>query len=199
MQHAAKISDYRFRKVLACFVRDHTATETARMTGLSVNSVNDLYRKIRIYFYDAGLFMNFYGGAGPARYDPDDHKDFERTLLRFHRNRLRSRRGVRETPGAPNYHLAESWWRFDFAMILRERPSDSVYDMMVAQLLAIIRVAGPIGRHPKNPAARSRVIARLVDQKILWFLRNAPGFANPELRAGLDEALHVELPEPDAD
>lgn len=32
-------------------------------------------------------------------------------------------------------------------------------------------------------------MACLVDQKILWLQRNAPGFATPELRAGLEDAV----------
>lgn len=199
LYYAAKISDYRFRKVLWHFVRDHTATETARATGLSLNSVNDLYRKIRVYFYEAGLFMNFYGGTGWASYDPQADKEFEHLLLSFHRNRLRSRRGVRETPGQPNYHLAESWWRLDFAMILRERASDAVYDMMTGQLLSVIRVAGPVGRKPGNLSARRRMIAQLVDQKILWLQRNAPGFADDKSRVSLEDALRTAPPDLDTD
>lgn len=47
LYHSAKISEYRFRKVLWHFVRDHSASETARATGLSVNSVHAIFRKIR--------------------------------------------------------------------------------------------------------------------------------------------------------
>ena len=191
LYHSAKISEYRFRKVLWHFVRDHTATATARAVALSINSVNDLYRKIRIYFFEAGLFKDFYGGTGWAKYDPEADKEFEQSLLAFHRRRLRRRRGVKTTPDQPDYHLAESWWRLDFAMIMRERPSDAVYDMMIGQLLAVIRVAGPVGRKPANLAGRRRTIARLVDQKILWLQRNAASFATAELRAGLEDALRT--------
>lgn len=195
LYHAAKISDYRFRKVLMSFVRDHSATEAARVTGLSVNSAKDLYGKIRTYFFEAGLFMDFYGGAGWAQYDPEADKEFEQSLLAFHRQRLRRSRGVRTKADQPDYRLAESWWRLDFAMIMRERRSEAVYAMMMGQLLAVIRVAGPVGKKPGNRAECRRTIARLVDQKILWLQRNAPRFATPELRAGLEDALQTEPPD----
>lgn len=188
LYHAAKISDRTFKQVLWHFVRDHTATEAAKATGLSLNSANDLYRKIRVYFYEAGLFMDFYGGTGEAAFGPED-EPFERDLLAFHYRRLAKRRGVKIAPDGPNYHLAESWWRLDFAMIMRERPSGAVYDMMMGQLLSVIRVAGPVGTKPGNTAERRKVLARLVDQKILWFQRNAAGFSAPESRAGLENAL----------
>jgi hypothetical protein len=189
LYRAGKISDAIFRRVLWHFVRDHTAADTARALKLSANSVTDMFRKIRVYFFEAGLFMDVHGGTGEAAFDPALDAEFERDLLRFHYNRLRSRHGVRIDPDRPDYHLAESWWRLDFAMIARERPSESVYDMMLGQLLAVIRVAGPVGGKPGNFSARKRVLAQLVDQKILWFQRNAAGFATPELRAGLDDAL----------
>jgi hypothetical protein len=195
LYHSAKISDYRFRRVLWHFVRGHTATETARATRLSVNSVNELYGKIRTYFFEAGLFKDFYGGTGWAAYDPEQDKEFEQSLLAFHRRRLRSRRGVKTRPGQPDYHLAESWWRLDFAMILRERPSDAVYDMMIGQLLAVIRVAGPVGRRPANSTQLRRTLARLIDQRILWLQRNAASFATPALRAGLEDALRTVPPD----
>ena len=44
---AAKISEAKFRYVLRCFDEDLTASSTARMTGLSVRSVNDIFLKIR--------------------------------------------------------------------------------------------------------------------------------------------------------
>ena len=44
---AAKISEAKFRYVLRCFDEDLTASSTARMAGLSVRSVNDIFIKIR--------------------------------------------------------------------------------------------------------------------------------------------------------
>lgn len=44
---AAKISEAKFRQIMRCFSEDLTASSTARMTGVSVRSVNDLFLKIR--------------------------------------------------------------------------------------------------------------------------------------------------------
>lgn len=44
---AAKISEAKFRRIIRCFAEDLTASSTARMTGVSVRSVNDLFLKIR--------------------------------------------------------------------------------------------------------------------------------------------------------
>ena len=43
----AKISEAKFRYLLRLFALDLTASDTARLTGLSVRSVNDLYLRLR--------------------------------------------------------------------------------------------------------------------------------------------------------
>lgn len=43
----AKISEAKFRYVLRLFALDLTASDTARLTGLSIRSVNDLYLRLR--------------------------------------------------------------------------------------------------------------------------------------------------------
>ena len=40
---AAKIGEAKFRQIMRCFSEDLTASSTARMTGVSVRSVNDLF------------------------------------------------------------------------------------------------------------------------------------------------------------
>ena len=44
---SAKINEAKFRQVLRCFGEDLTASSTARMTGVSVRSVNSIFLKIR--------------------------------------------------------------------------------------------------------------------------------------------------------
>jgi transposase-like protein len=44
---AAKISEAKFRQILRCFGEDLTASSTARLTGVSVRSVNSIFLKIR--------------------------------------------------------------------------------------------------------------------------------------------------------
>lgn len=44
---SAKISEAKFRQLLRCFGEDLTASSTARLTGVSVRSVNSIFLKIR--------------------------------------------------------------------------------------------------------------------------------------------------------
>ena len=44
---SAKISEAKFRQILRCFGEDLTASSTARLTGVSVRSVNSIFLKIR--------------------------------------------------------------------------------------------------------------------------------------------------------
>ncbi|HEY1256971.1 MAG TPA: IS1595 family transposase [Terracidiphilus sp.] len=43
----AKISEAKFRHLLRCFALDLSATQTARMTGISVRSVNPIFQRLR--------------------------------------------------------------------------------------------------------------------------------------------------------
>ena len=42
-----KISEQKFRFILKCFSLDFTASDTARLTGISIRSINDIFLKIR--------------------------------------------------------------------------------------------------------------------------------------------------------
>ena len=44
---SAKIGEAKFREVLRCFGEDLTASSTARMTGVTVRSVNDIFIRLR--------------------------------------------------------------------------------------------------------------------------------------------------------
>jgi transposase-like protein len=44
---SAKISEAKFRQILRCFDEDLTASSTARLTGVSVRSVNSIFLKLR--------------------------------------------------------------------------------------------------------------------------------------------------------
>ena len=44
----SKISEARFRRLLTAFAMDFSASDTARLTGISVRSVNAIYLKIRV-------------------------------------------------------------------------------------------------------------------------------------------------------
>jgi len=43
----SKISEAKFRSLLRCFALDMTATQTARMTGISLRSVNQIFLRLR--------------------------------------------------------------------------------------------------------------------------------------------------------
>src|ERR1035438_10366043 len=43
----SKICEAKFRSLLRCFALDMTATQTARMTGISLRSVNQIYLRLR--------------------------------------------------------------------------------------------------------------------------------------------------------
>ncbi|MCW2308944.1 hypothetical protein [Rhodobium gokarnense] len=167
-------------------MRDHSATETARQTGLSLNSVHAIFRKIRVYFYEAGLFTDFYGGQDPLAYESDNPL-LEFQLLEFYLKRHRTKMGLRSPTTEPPYHFAESCWRYDFHVMMKERRSEQVYDMMLAHLVEIIRICGPVGRKPENRALGLRAVMRQMDGRILWLERNAPGFRQDHRRAALRE------------
>lgn len=189
LYRGGKISEARFRAILRCFAQDLTATEAAAETGLSLNSTAALYRKLRAYFMEAKLFLRQDLATGVAAIDELADPEFARAVQAFHDNRMRRQRGVRAGSDQADARMAESWWRYDFAMMLRERPSDTVYDMMVAHMLAVIRACGPVGTRPVVTEASARLLAEFIDQKIRWFQRNAPGFSAPDLRASLADSL----------
>ena len=194
LYRSSKISEARFRKVLEQFARDASATDAARATGLSINATHTIYRKLRVFFFEIGLFLDFYGGADPLTYNGDPHSEF--ALLEFHFARIRARRGLKSPTTEPPYHLAESWWRYQFKVLMRERPSEAVYAMMVANLLELIRLCGPVGAPPRNLEAGALAIARQIDQRSAWLRRNAPGFADTETRLALTqiEAIGTDKP-----
>jgi hypothetical protein len=181
LYHSAKISDGRFRKVLGHFVYDHTAALTARETNLSANSVVAIFRKLRIYFTDIGQFTDFYEGQNPLAYDSDNPM-FEKGLLAFHLRRVREKHGLKSPAHEPDYHFAESHWRYHFYVLSLERPSGQVHAMMFSHLLEIIRLCGPIGTRPVNRRAGLLAVMHQMEQRILWLERHGPGFRSAHLR-----------------
>jgi hypothetical protein len=180
--HAAKISDYRFRKVLWHFVRDQSATDTASATHLSLNSVVSIFRKLRVFFWEVGLFTDIYEGQDPLT-NHSNEPVFEKALLEFHFQRVRDRQGLKSPAHEPDYHFAESHWRFHFQVIMQERASAPVNAMMFSHLLELIRLCGPVGIRPRNRRAGMEAVMRQMDQRVLWLERNAPGFSATALRS----------------
>ena len=181
LYHSAKISDYRFKKVLWHFVRDHTTAETAKGTGLSVNSVQAIFRKIRVYFYEVGLFQDICEGKDPHEGDTSEPV-FGRALQAFHSRRHSAKRGLNAPDNQPDYYFAESYWRYDYHITERERTSEALHDMMLAHLLEIIHACGPIGTKPENQHAGLLAILRQMDQRVTWLSRNAADFKHPTIQ-----------------
>lgn len=177
LYYSAKITDRRFRMVLGHFVRESTVAHAAKETGLSQNSVSAIFGKLRKYFYDCGFFRLPERPAPDAPRLPDmpeGELSFD-DILEYHRMRIAEKRGVRSTDG-PDYHLAESMWRYDYRVIMLERPSDRIYEMMTSDLLQLIRLCGPVGKPKPNKVVG--IIAYIYHSKklALWLQRNVEGY-----------------------
>lgn len=166
LYHSAKISDYRFRKVLVSFVRDDSAIETARACGLSINSVAGIFRKLRVYFFEVGLLRDFYEGRDPLEESEPEDVRFEHDLLTFHLARVREKNGLKSPMSEPDYHFAESHWRYHFHVMASERADAPIQKMMLAYLLEIIRICGPVGTKPGNRRAGFLAVMRQMDQRM---------------------------------
>lgn len=152
LYHSAKISDYRFRKVLRCFAQDRSARDTARETGLSINSVASLFHKLRVFFTELKLFSDLYEGKDPSDFEPGMEL-YERALLEFHFQRVRAKHGLNSPMDEPDYHFAESCWRYHYKVMADQRASDQLPTMMFNHLLELIRLCGPVGKTPVNRRA----------------------------------------------
>lgn len=190
LYRAAKISDYRFRKVLAQFVRDATVAETARRTGLSPNAVEQIFRKLRVFCFEGGLFRDFYQGLNPVEIE-GPRGPHERDLIRFHLARMEAKRGLKQPLTEPPYHFAESDWRYEYQVLIRERPSgeEAVRGMMLRHLVQFIRVCGPIGAPPESGIAGRLILMDQIAERARWLQRNAPGFSDPDLRLQLQRVI----------
>lgn len=185
---AAKISDYQFRNVLWHFVLDDTAAQAARHVNLSVNSISGIYGKLRKFFFDVGLFTDIYNGGDPQNGTGyDDQEEFERQLIEFHMMRDAAKRGLHSPSDGPDYHFAESHWRFHFDVMNEKRPNDALHKMMFGHLLEIIRCCGPVGLPPVRRREGLQIVLKHMDQRIVWMTRNMVAFRDSETRAELKE------------
>lgn len=184
---SAKISEYHFRKLLWHFVRDHTATETAKSVKVSINSIAAIFAKLRRYFFAVNLFTDFHKGGDPRDGSGDPDKDeYEFRLIDFHLKRAAAKRMNSDEWGEP-YNFAESHWRFHYWILEQQRPSEAIHDMMMAHLLEVIRACGPVGRKPTNPDAGAALAEAHLNQRLLWLERNSPDYRSPEKRQAIQE------------
>lgn len=159
--------------------------------NLSANSINGIYSKLRKFFFDYGFFSDPYRGRDPREGFPDpENKDVEYQLLKFHLSRVSQKRGKLDAPLlGPDYHLAESYWRFNFLVLMNERGDEAAQSVMYANLLEFISAFGPVGE--PGPISREKRMAAgvLIDQQlnriILWLERNSAKFRDPIEKAEL--------------
>lgn len=192
LYRAAKVSEYRFKRVLWSFVIDEPVADAAQRTGLSANSVQAIYARLRVFFTDVGLFLDIYAGGDPRDGSPEgeDMEGFEYRLIPFHFKRMKAKRRVRETQVTEiDYHWNESFWRFHFSILQTARPTqtEAIHRMMYAHLLAMIRLCGPVGAKPRNRRKALQLQIQQLDQRALWLARNAPEFSDEQSRAQLNE------------
>lgn len=186
--HGAKISEYQFKRVLISFVRDEPVAVAARHIRLSANSINAVYGRIRAYFTALGVFEDIYRGGNPedGTSAGEDMEEFEFHLISFHLHRIRRKRRVPDTDlSEVDPHWCESHWRFQYHMMMQGRPSEAIHRMMYTHLLGHIRLCGPIGTPPRNQEVARRLAVQQLDQRIVWFERNAPMFRDEESRMNL--------------
>jgi hypothetical protein len=176
--HAAKISDYRFKRLLRCFVEDVSATEAASRLGLSVGSVNAIYRKLRAFLAETSLFDNLY------EIDPTPPPEAELQYIRFHLARVGRKRGIAPDDLSHDLHFRESCWRYE-CQLLSGFGARSVQDMMYQDILALIRRCGPVGRPVRNPLAAYKYLLERNERIAAWLQRNSAELRDPRHREQL--------------
>jgi hypothetical protein len=178
--------------VLWSFVIDEPVADAALRTGLSANSIQAIYARLRVFFTDVGLFLDIYEGGDPRDGTPkgEDMEGFEYRLIPFHFKRMKAKRRVRETQVSEvDYHWNESFWRFHFSILQTARPTqtEAIHRMMYAHLLAMIRLCGPVGAPPRKKDGGRRLARCQLVHRLLWLERNAPDFSDEKSREALRE------------
>lgn len=178
--HAAKISDYRFKRLLRYFAEDLSATETAARMRLSVNAVSEIYGKLRAFFAETGLFASLYEA------DPTPEPEDELQYIGFHLARVAEMRGLPADDRNNDLHFRESCWRFECRM-LAELGARNMRETMYRDLLALIRLCGPVGRPPRNRLAARRYLLERNDRIAAWLQRNSPAMSDSRYRRELQQ------------
>lgn len=181
---SAKISDYQFRKVLWHFVLDQSAQHAARHINLRANSISAIFTKLRVFFFDLGLFTDIYNGGDPREGTGIEGRElYEFELLDFHLKRRAAKRGrVDCAMDEPDYHFGESHWRFGYVDLMEGRGSEAAPRMMYAHLLELIRRCGPVGARPRNRMEGKRLMVRQIDLRALWLERNSARYRSEDNR-----------------
>jgi len=191
LYRSSKISEYKFKRVLWSFVLDEPVAHAASHIALSANSINAIYAKLRKFFFAYGLFRDPYRGRDPREgFDVENVEDAEYYMLRYHLGRVASKRNRLDAPlNGPDFHFAESCWRFDFSMLEVERGPHLVQRLMYQNLMEFIRRFGPVGAKSEPSPQERREGVRLameqLDRLVLWLERNSVKFRDPGEKAQL--------------
>lgn len=198
LYHSAKISPYLFKRVLWSFVLDEPVAHAASHISLSANSINAVYKKLRLFFFRYGLFRDAYHGRDPRDgLGVEEMQTAEYYMLRFHLARVAAKRNRLDAPlNGPDIHFAESCWRFDYFVLSGERGAELVHRLMYQNLMQFIRRFGPVGSKaiPTKEEYREGVTLALeqLDRLVIWLERNSARFRDPEERALLRQMREEE-------
>jgi hypothetical protein len=193
----AKISNYQFKRVLMAFVMDEPVAVAASHIALSANSIQAIYRKLRTFFVELTVFEDIYLGGDPKNGLGDTDAATERLeldILGFHLARVKDKKLQMDTPRDQiDPHFAESCWRYQYHVMERERPGESITPMMFAHLHEIIKSCGPVGKSvPRALISRAYELKLAhLDQRVLWLSRNAPSLKSPSARTQIQEVMAI--------
>lgn len=157
-------------------MRDHTVAETATATKLSANSINAIFQKIRVYLSEVHFYWPLLAYKFESeKDDPDAYHNF---IMQFHRERIALKRGLKPSDEKSDYHILESFWRFDYHLLVSQRRThaEEVYGMMLRDLIALIRICGPIGSKPGKIWHGRSLLLKQHRKRALWLVRNGPDF-----------------------
>ncbi len=180
---AAKISEYQFKKLLWNFAHDISPTETSRHMRLSLNSVNAIYMKIRRYFVELGHFPDIQVDQEELEFSDEIAVDSDEAFIRFHRNRMSRKYGLVKNADIHGLHRCESCWRYVNLELLNDGRDTNIPRMMYRDLIALIRICGPLGSPITNLDKALEYRRQRVEQRLLWLQRNSTRHKSVELRA----------------
>lgn len=148
----AKISERKFERVLWAFARHESASDAAQRLRLSVNTVADLYRRIRDFLDRTGFFDVFTELASVN----EENLDWREYIHTFHRKRMAGRGGIRVGGSGSDLDERESCWRFVIWEFFDVDRVDAAYWVQYKTLLDFIRKFGPLDNPIWTPRSEAR-------------------------------------------
>lgn len=149
LYRGGKVSENQFRKIVRGFALDLPGAWIAEDHGISSNTVQSIYRKLRVFFVEAGLFPLADEGPEGSENFGDAPEAYSKGLAEFHRLRMLHKRGIRGSSLDKSYHLAESRWRLHYNY-LQFKGVENFADLLEHDLLMVLELCGPLGGRPDN-------------------------------------------------